>query len=84
MKPLDLTRMAGCQSGNGLAIFDMLMVLLGPLIGQSSGWIERQKAAEHPCMPMQPAEHGHSGAHLHHLLDACGYCSLFFHTPGIP
>lgn len=39
MKPLDLTRMAGRQSGNGLAIFDMLMVLLGPLIGQSSGWI---------------------------------------------
>lgn len=84
MKPLELTGMAGRRAGNCLAIFAMFMVLFGPLIGQGSAWVHRSGAAEPHCMTLQAEAHGHSGTHLHQLMEACGYCSLFFHTPGIP
>lgn len=85
MKPLELSRLARRQVGDCLAIFAMFMVLFGPLIGQGSAWAQRSQAAEPHCMTMQAEEHGdHPGEHAHQLMDVCGYCSLFFHTPGIP
>ncbi|MBA2922989.1 DUF2946 domain-containing protein [Pseudomonas sp. P7] len=62
----------------------MLMMLLGPLIGQGTVWMKHAGSADDHCMTMQNDSYRLQGAHLEHLLDACGYCSLFFHTPSIP
>jgi len=84
MARADVIRQASRPAGSWLAIFAMLMVLLGPLIGQGSTMMHQTGATDDYCMAVPDAEHGHPAAHLDHLLDACGYCSLFAHTPGIP
>jgi hypothetical protein len=60
------------------------MMLLGPLIDQGAAWVKHAGSADDHCMTMQNDSYRLQGAHLDHLLDACGYCSLFFHTPSIP
>lgn len=79
----DLMRKAARSAGSWLAIFAMLMVLLGPLIGQGRALLQQARATSDYCMEMQDTEHVHLPAQLDHSLEACGYCSLFFHTPGI-
>ncbi|MCO8166036.1 DUF2946 domain-containing protein [Pseudomonas sp. 21LCFQ010] len=93
MKP-DSRISTGRSPGHWLACFAMFMVLLGPLIGQASAWMQHAQPmphampmsmpmAEHPCMGMEQGKHHHQSVSLEHLLDACGYCSLLFNSPGI-
>ncbi|MBD8792692.1 DUF2946 domain-containing protein [Pseudomonas syringae] len=91
MKAAELRMAAGRLPGTWLACFAMLMVLVGPLIGQGSAMLHATQPHsmslsmhEHPCMDMQAGQQHHKPVAVGHMLDACGYCSLLFNSPGIP
>lgn len=84
MKPDSYISKENRQLASWLALFAMLMILVGPLIGQGAAWAQGNGSVNDHCMTMQRDSHHHQNPDLDHLLDACGYCSLFFHTPSIP
>ncbi len=72
----------------------MLMVLLGPLIGQGSAWLHgagqhhansQMSMADCGMAGMPAMAHGAKPAKTFQAvdLDACGYCSLLFQHPAL-
>lgn len=64
----------------------MLMVFVGPLVSQSQRMLENHgPIGDQPPTIMHGTSHARADMAMHDADDlaACGYCTLFSHTPGI-